>query len=85
MTTDETTAKDTMRQKIEAAIAQWQSSVAKPPFTAKQLVITALLWFGDAVSTDDIFKWIVDSLRYYRHLVSDGFCTYWHRAPSHGW
>ncbi|KAK5689014.1 hypothetical protein LTS10_000994 [Elasticomyces elasticus] len=60
-----------VRARITAAMAPWQDSTDKPPFTAVQLVVMALLTSGISLIPKDVWKWTIVSFSYYQSLASD--------------
>ncbi|KAK5697202.1 hypothetical protein LTR97_007337 [Elasticomyces elasticus] len=64
-----------VRARITAAIAPWRDSPEKPPFTAVQLVVMALLTSDISLPSKDVWKWTTASFSYYRSLASDASWT----------
>ncbi|KAK5754247.1 hypothetical protein LTS12_015657 [Elasticomyces elasticus] len=64
-----------VRARITAAIAPWRVSLKKPPFTAVQLVVMALLTSDISLLPKDVWKWTITSFSYYQSLASDASWT----------
>jgi hypothetical protein len=62
--------RESVKQEIEAVIAPWRSSEEKPPFTAAELIVMAILCISKhAVMVKEIVTWVVRTFAHYRELV----------------
>ncbi|KAK5138281.1 hypothetical protein LTR08_003342 [Meristemomyces frigidus] len=68
-----------VRERLEPIIASWASSKERPPFTAKQLFIMALLCEGRTMTIREIMKWTVDHFIHHQVLAFEslfGLCGF---------
>lgn len=67
---EDVSTEDGFLQKIEAAMAPWMSSDKEPPYTMEHIVVMAMLCADRPLASEEIFSWLIDSFRFYRHVVT---------------
>lgn len=62
-----------LRDQIVEAMKPWKDAKDKPPFSAEELVLMALVSTDGPMSKADISKWVAESAGYYHQLAVKAF------------
>ncbi|KAK4951553.1 hypothetical protein LTR10_010529 [Elasticomyces elasticus] len=64
-------ARESLRARINTAIAPWRTSSEQPPFNTKKLVIMALILSDIALTQKEVWLWMMANFSYYQNIAAD--------------